>query len=278
MKKIILILLILQTFIWANAQNEEVVNLIDCEKITEWKGKLITNQKIKRSGKFSFETFGKYPTRTEFKEFIEINPFNKYKLSCYMRSLDSSKSASGYLGLLMYDKMKKLITIKNVAVLEGTESKLAKPAAKGTKIIFVEKNKNFEKYKYWVLAFNIKKDYSDLPNFDVSPRIKSITDNGDNCKFVLFEPLKKNYPIGVKIRLHSPWGAAFYWAARGWMPKTWKYFSVTLQGISKFGTPANQFWKGTKYVKPFFDFGNWDRIPPKGARLLVDDITFTKSR
>jgi hypothetical protein len=51
-----------------------------------------------------------------------------------------------------------------------------------------------------------------------------------------------------------------------------------LQGISKFGTPANQFWKGTKYVKPFFDFGNWDRIPPKGARLLVDDITFTKSR
>jgi hypothetical protein len=49
-----------------------------------------------------------------------------------------------------------------------------------------------------------------------------------------------------------------------------------LTGTADYGVSKTQFWKGTKYVKPFIRFGNWDRRPKRGAVLLVDDFTFTE--
>jgi hypothetical protein len=50
-----------------------------------------------------------------------------------------------------------------------------------------------------------------------------------------------------------------------------------MHGIAKSGTPIDKFWAGTKYVRVFVWFGNWNRKPEKGAKLLVDDIKFTES-
>jgi len=252
-------------------------NLIDCENPKAWDTKAKLNTKIKRSGKYSFETFGKYPTRTNFVRFIQIDPEKTYTLTCYMRSLDAKKPASAYMGLYMYDKNKKLISIMHVKNFAGAESELVVPAVKGAKQIIIKKNPKCLKIKNWRIAFNAKAKYEDMPNSDLSPRGKNIKTSGNNIKLTLRAPLEKAYKAGTKIRLHSTWGAPFYWAAKGWMPGDWKKFSVTLKGIAQNGTPNNKFWKGTKYVKPFIWFGNWNRIPKPGAKLLVDDFTFTES-
>jgi len=260
------------------AKCKKTINLIDCENPKAWKTKAKLNTKIKRSGKYSFETFGKYPTRTDFRRLIPIDPVKTYTLTCYMRSLDPKQPASGYMGLYMYDKNKRLIAYNKVAVYAGTESELVAPAAKGSKEIIIKKNDKCLKIKNWLVAFNVQKNYADLPNFDLSPRGKEMKVDGDKIKLTLRSPLKKDYKTGTKIRIHSPWSAPFYWAAQGWMPGEWKKFSVSMKGIANHGVSNKKFWKGTKYVKPFIWFGNWDRKPKAGARLLVDDFSFTESK
>ena len=260
------------------AKTVKVKSLIDCENPKVWKTKAKFNTKIKRSGKYSFETFGKYPTRTDYKNFIPVDPKKTYVLTSYMRSLDPKQPASGYMGLYMFDKNKKLIAYNQVAVIKGTESELVVPAAKGSKEIIIKKNPKCLKLKHWAVAFNAKDKYADLPSYDLSPRGKEMKVDGDKIKLTLRSPLKKAYKAGTKVRMHSPWGAPFYWGAQGWMPGEWKKFTVTMTGIAPYGVSNKKFWKGTKYVKPFIWFGNWNRKPKKDARLLVDDFTFTESQ
>lgn len=280
MKKLLVAILTAGLATWAGAGNEnEAENLIDWGNPAEWTGKVQLNKEFKHSGEFSFETYGDYPTRTDFREFIPIDPESTYTLSAYMRSLDPAKPASAYLGLYMFDQDKRLIAIKNVAVFPETESVLVNDAVESAQEIIVRYNPNYSDYENAAVAFNIEDDYGDLPNYDISPRVKAFSpeENG-SLKITLTAPLKKSYPAGSKVRLHSPWGAPFYWGVQGWMPGEWEKFSIFLKGIADSGTPKDKFWKGTKYVKPFIWFGNWDRRPEDGARLLVDDISFIKTR
>jgi len=176
--------------------------------------------------------------------------------------------------LRMYDKDKRPIILSNVVVIPATESILVSDAIKDTKEIFVVKNTELLKPKNSMLAFNTEDKYQDLPNFDLS-QVDKIVDEGKQYKVILLTPLKKTYPSGTKVRLHYPWGAPFYWVASGWMPTEWKQFSTTMKGEAQIDAPGDKFWKGTKYVRVFAWFGNYDRIPEEGARLLVDDIKFT---
>ena len=271
-----LLLAIITAVLFAGCVN--INKLIDCENPKAWDTDAKLNTQIKRSGKYSFETFGKYPTKTIFKNFIPINPKKTYTLTCYMRSLDPKQPASGYMGLYMYDKDKKLIAYNQVRVMEGTESELLQPAIKGSTVIIIKNNPKCIKAKNWRIAFNAKDKYADLPSYDLSPRGKTIKVAGNKLKLILRSPLEKAYEAGTKIRLHSTWGAPFYWGAKGWMPGKWKKFTVIMKGISTHGTTSDQFWKGTKYVKPFIWFGNWNKIPKAEARLLIDDFTFTESK
>ncbi|MFA6930101.1 MAG: hypothetical protein WCT05_07220 [Lentisphaeria bacterium] len=252
---------------------ENSLPLIDSEDISAWSGKVLANREIKLSGEFSFETFGKYPTETIAKEFIPVSPDKTYSLSGFMRSLSADNPASGYLGLKMYDKDKRYIGICNVATLTK-QSALSAPAAIGDLQVLVKLNLEWLEIKHSAIAFNVQKDYSDLPNFDLSPQVSEFIQDGENLKVVLKSALKKDYPMGTLVRLHSPWGAPLYWIAQGWMTNEWQEFKTILKGEAEQGTSKNKFWQGTKYVKPFFWFGNWDRIPKEGARLLVDQIRF----
>ena len=70
-----------------------------------------------------------------------------------------------------------------------------------------------------------------------------------------------------------------YYLANGWMPAgEGKECTVILSGISdKAGAVSKQFWKGTVYARPFVWFGNWNRIPKKGAKLLVDGFSLVET-
>jgi len=253
---------------------EKTQDLVNCENPAEWEGMVKYNDQVKRSGNTSFELYGEYRTEIICKQMIPID-FNKiYKLSVWMRTLDKQLPASGFFGLRMYDKDKKNININNVAVFPATETTLVTDAVKDSKELRVVKNNEWLKQKYSAIAFNIEDKYQDLPNFDIS-RVDKIIYEGGEYKVMLLAPLKKKYPAGTKVRLHSPFEVPFYWVASDWMPTEWKQFSATMKGEAQSGAPKDKFWKGTKYVRVFAWFGNYNRIPEKGARLLVDDIKFT---
>jgi len=252
------------------------VNLIDSEDVSQWEGMVKPNEEVVQTGKFSFELFGKYPTELITKEYLPIDSGKTYFLSAWMRTVDEKLPASAYLGLRLYDENKRPILINNVASYSETETKLAAAVGKGDQKLFVENCPKWLEQKYSAIAFNVEQNLSDLPNRDLSPQVEKIEDEGGRYAVSLKAPLQKDYPVGTPVRLHSPWGAPMYnTGVSGWMPAEWKHFSVSLKGEAQSGNPGNQFWRSTKYARVFVWFGNWDKKPEEGAKLLVDDISFT---
>ena len=259
-----------------SAAEGKAQNLVNCEDPSEWKGMVKVNTQIKRYGKGSFELYGKYATKIISSRMIPIDMNKTYTFSAWMRTLDKQLPASANMGLFMYDKNKKPILMRNVGISQGTETTLSTSVAKGAKELRIVKNAKWLNRTHAV-AFNAEAEYQDLPNFDISSRIKNVIDEGEQYRIILSKALKRAYPAGTKVRLHFPFGVPFYLGADGWMPTEWKKFSVTMAGEALCGIPGNKFWQGTKYVRIFVWFGNWNRKPKKGARLLVDDIKFISS-
>jgi len=104
---------------------EQAQNLVNSEVPSEWRGMVKINTKIKYSGKGSFELYGKYPSATIFSRMIPVEMNKTYTLSARMRTLDKQLPASAYMGLRMYDKNKRAVTIRNVCVHPKTETTLA---------------------------------------------------------------------------------------------------------------------------------------------------------
>ncbi|MFA6568902.1 MAG: sugar-binding domain-containing protein [Victivallales bacterium] len=252
----------------------EVEHLVNCEDASSWEGMVKVNTEIKRSGQFSFELYGKYRTEIISLRMIPVDMQKTYLLSAYFRSLDGQLPASAFFGLRMYDENKNPITLQNVCVFDNTETTLASDAAKGSKELRITGNKNWLNVTHAAIAFNVKSNFCDLPNYDLSPQIGKVINDGATCRVVLKGALVKTYPRGTSVRLHTPEREPFYWVASGWMPTEWEKFSTTMSGEAQSGIPSDKFWPGTKYVRVFVRFANYDKIPQEGARLLVDDITF----
>ncbi len=195
-----------------------------------------------------------------------------YTISVWLRSLNSQLPASAHLGFRLYNQAKQEIKMIHVGAFAGTETLLTAPAKKGTTELLVKKNPKCLEIVTAVLVFNIKDNYQDLPNFDYSARIKKIIEEKDNYRVILNAPLSKSYPQGTRVRQHTPWGAPLYSLVEGWIPAKWTKFSRTISSESLYGVTKDKFWHGTKYVRPFIWFGNWNRKPKKGAILLINDL------
>jgi len=280
--------------------------LLDGDEPQVWSGMVRPTTEIKRDGESSYELYGPYQTGLKAVEPIPVHADRRYELSAWMRSLDAETPASAFMGLHMLDEEKRPITIKNVKVYPGTETVLAEDAHAGATEITVVRNDAWLKYKHVAVAFHVAADYSDLPNRTVSPKIKavheederprpaflseleqsavdretsstitSVREKEDRLRVVFLSGLKQSYPAGTSVRLHLPWGAPFYWAAKGWIPASWTRYSAVLEGWARLGTPADRFWRGTAYVQPFVWFGNYNKTPAEEARLYVETIRFT---
>ncbi|MFA6569119.1 MAG: hypothetical protein WCS96_12985, partial [Victivallales bacterium] len=112
-------------------------DLVDCKNPAEWEGMVKLNDQVKHSGKSSFELYGKYPTEIICRQMIPVDVGKTYVLSAYLRSLDKNLPASAFMGLRMYDKDKKPITLQNVHAIEGTETTLAADASNESKELLI---------------------------------------------------------------------------------------------------------------------------------------------
>ena len=248
------------------------------EQKTSWHGKVEYAKDHERGKGPCFVLYGKYPTPLIYKTFIPVEADKTYVLKASFRTLDPALPASGYMGLKLYDAQKRKLCFNNVSVQRDTDSEVVS-AKKGDKFLIVKMNPKWQKSKYCAVAFNARKDFSDIPNFDVSPQCGKMSVTSDGyLKVELRGKLKKDYPAGTPVRLHAPWGTTMYYLASGWMPAgEGKDFISKISGIKDTpGTSSVNFWKGTKYVRPFIWFGNWNRIPKKGAKLLIDGFSFER--
>lgn len=209
---------------------------------------------------------------------IPIDPSKTYHLSAFLRTAESDKPASAYFGLAMYDEHERHIGICHVSPIEGTDTHLLTPLKAGDKEVFVKSATTWRApAKNHRIAFMTENDYADLPNFQLSPQIETVTETADGWKAVLREPATQAYPAGTPIRQHVAWKAGLYWVAKDWIPAEWTSYSTTLTGIHPKGTTKDHFWKGTRYVRIMLRLGNWNRVPGEGARLLVDEISFREA-
>jgi hypothetical protein len=251
-------------------------DLINDEDPAAWEGRVQVNTGIKRAGAGSFELFGAYTTSFIARKYLPVTPDKTYVLSAWLRSLSKALPASANFGLRMYDKDKRPILIHHVAVCSNTATKLAAAAAAGATELVLVRPANFVAPEFSAVAFHAADDFSDLPNFDLSPEVTALAEDGARLRLTLKAPLAKDYPAGTPVRLHAPWGAPCYWVADGWLDTDWKEFSATFRGEATNGIPLDQFWRGTRYVRPFVWFGNYNRTPEPGAKVLADEIRFTE--
>ncbi len=246
----------------------------DPAQVAQW-GDIVTREEgAGRNGGAAFGTTGNRK-KIISPNWIEVDPAKTYLLEGYLRSEKDEPQASGYFGLLMYTKEKQLIALKNVVTFPDTGTELLEEAKEGETTLAVAENPTWKEEKPSIIAFGAEADFSDLPNFDLSAQRESLAPRPEGGVLItLKEPLKKSYPKGTKVRLHSPWGAPLYWVADAWIPTEWTRYSTTLHGFSVNNAPIDKFWPGTHYVRIFAELGNWNRIPKEGAKLLFDDLIF----
>jgi len=256
------------------------IHLIPPGNLATWSGMIETNTDIVHDGSFSYVLYGKYPTEIAASNMIPVSMQKTYTYSVYMRARESKYPVRAFVGFRVYDKDKKEILYNHVTVLPDTETMLLELASSGDTVITAAPAGNILSSKEAVIAFKIKDNYEDLPNYNISPLIKEIKEEHNVLKITLTSPIQNTYEKGTRIRLHSRYGPPHYSAVNtGSKPFTekWEQYSCTFLGEARTGHEAKKFWRGARYVRPFIWFGHYSFTAASEARLHIDSIQFTVS-
>lgn len=236
--------------------------------------KLIQNTEDKVSGEASFQGNGKNIWAYS-KTYIPVDPSKTYELSGSFKSIGKDQGRC-YLGLVMYNAKKRSIYRNSVSAYKGTITELAADVKVGDKVIQLKDCSKWHKapLNRKIIAWNAKKDFSDLPNYATSSTLVKLEQKGDIWEATLKRPVKKSYPAGTKVREHYTGGGYSYIAASYKpVPAKWTKFSGKVKGIAKLGPSKKQFWPGTKYVKVVV-IVNYRAKKGSDCKTLFDDISF----
>jgi hypothetical protein len=237
----------------------------DAELVGKWGQGTIQNTTDKKSGFACMENSFAARNFTFAPELIGVDPAKTYKLSGFFRSGDKDKKSKAMLCIRYYNSDKKEIDPWSVIPVPDTATTLSADAKRGDKTLrVVPKEWSRHKAMLYAVAFNVKDDLSDLPNFNTSP-IAEVSAKGEYNEITLNEPLSQDYPAGTKVRMHR---YLDYMAIVNEVPAEWTEYSISISGEAEGGAPAkNKFWNGTKFIKVSI-FGM------NVAPLLFDDIAF----
>ena len=213
------------------------------------------------------------PATVISRKLIPVEPGRQYRLSGEFKGLGKERSIL-FFGLMTFDKNKQYIAPVNTNIVTGSATVLAKDCRKGDKLLILKSN---SKWKAGDTAvFNAKDDLSDLPNRELTGRIRGVVrkDNGI-MEVQLSAPVKKDWPSGTKMRTHcSHFGEYLYCSAMGAkLPGQWKTFSriVSPARLGRMGRDI--FRPGTAYVKVVI-LANY--AGKKDARTAFADVTLTQ--
>lgn len=248
----------------------------DAATVKKWHKALSQNTEDKLSGEASFH--GKTKNIWSYSPgHIEIDPSKAYKLSASIKTAGTDKSTC-YIGLVSYDAKKRTIQRPNITIIKGSFTTLVADAKAGAKVLQVKDCSKWNKklIKRIKIALNAKKDYSDLPNFNLTNKIVKFEKKGDIYEVTLTSPLKANLKAGTKVRAHLNYGGYQYCVASAKpAPAKWTKYSAVIKGMAKFGAPNKQFWPGTKYVKVVVIL-NYNAKKGSNTQALFDEVTFSQ--
>lgn len=226
------------------------------------------NETMPFSGKYCYK-LEKANTYISSAEFIPIDPNGTYKLSGVLRG-DNENTGPVFFGLMLFDANKCLITCPSVNARPDTTTKLTSDVASGDTVLKIENAEKWINQGAFLVAFNAEKSLEDLPNFDFSSYIKSITCGNGFWEVELTQPIKKCFPSGTQVRQHGDGPYMFCVFANQKLSSTWQNFSGVVSKSSKFGATRNAFWRGAKFAKIL--------IMSRGSfPVFIDDIVFEKT-
>jgi len=183
---------------------------------------------------------------------LTLDPAKKYKVSGEFRLKEGEESGAVYLGLVPLNAEGKQITSGSVNVVPKSDTVVAKAAAAGDTVVYVEDASKWNKETpYAYIAFNTKPDYSDLPNSDTIKIPKGeIAQEGELWKVTLKTPLTKDIPAGTGVRQQRAGAAYIYSGYKRNMPQEWTTLSGVISGsVAKSGIPTKQLWPATASVR-----------------------------
>ena len=167
---------------------------------------------------------------------IAIDPSRKYKLSLEYRKVPGSKSEGRfYCGPSNFDEKGREIACDTLFPVVGSETVLAMPLKPGDRVVKIKDGSKWQA-KYGRIAFHVKNDLSDLPNFDLL-RFSAIKKTGYMWELALYSPATKAVPEGTPVRNHLD-GASYRYILGNTLPgDQWKKAEREVCGFSRDNVP-----------------------------------------
>ena len=203
------------------------------------------------------------------KNVIAINPTKTYTYSITIRQASGSSPSSVHFGFIPYDDEEHRIRMAHVTYIKGTSGTLVEDVKPSDLVIKIKpaKAKNWIVAGGWVICFKAKDDYSDLPNKNISPVMKSIVNKNGILEITLRSKCKQKFPAGTKVRIHAK-GGYIYTGSLAKAPEKWKTFSGTVKGILPHGW-NNKSWPYTTACARPMILANWNN---KKGIIEIKDI------
>ena len=200
---------------------------------------------------------------------IHVNPEKSYRITMKARKAADSKPSLLLVIFEPYTEEGGFIAMNHVADIRNSHGILAKDVAEGSSEIFVRPDnpKAYAPIKSWVICFNAKEDFSDLPNSDISSNIQAMEAMEDGTKKITFRaPLKKAYKAGTHVRIHAG-GAYIYVGQIKQTSDEWTDVSHVVKGIQR-GWSNTTFPVGTATFTVGL-LANWGS---KGTAVEIKDL------
>jgi len=201
-------------------------------------------------------------------DFIEVKPQSRYLLKGAFRT-GREKSGDANFGLMLFDDEKRSIVPHLVNAIPGTESKLLADVKKGDTIIRLDNAESWIGKPGKIVVFGAKSGLSDLPNFDYEYPVASVKKSADSYEVEFARPLNRDHTAGILVRLHQDGGFMTCGFSREVFSSEWCEYQGMVFGDSRYGTPTERFWAGTKFVKIFIQVKS-------GNPVFFDDISFSE--
>lgn len=186
-----------------------------------------------------------------FSNAYPVDSSKTYTISAEIRQT-AGMPRNVYVGFVPLDAKGDPISFAKVSVKKGTETALSRSVKKGDKEIWIKVNKKWDPMssivgRSDVIAWNVKDDFSDLPNSNISYcGIADVETVGNEMKVTLVRPFSASVPAGTKIRCHNDGG--FMYSAGYGVPgrNEFKRFEGSAKGMLEVGYSAKSWPKGTK--------------------------------
>lgn len=156
-----------------------------------------------------------------------IDSSKSYLVSVKIKAVGDTPSLA-HLGVMPYDDQGRYIDSHNAKTVRDSQTELVAACEPDAVVLVVKDCSKWSKSPSTVVAFDVREDESDLPNFNVSASIKGIEKRDDVFELTLTKPVGKAYSAGTKIRQHVMGG--YVYAKSGAVPNEWTLWKGVING------------------------------------------------